>query len=229
MKSVPAPVTDVQPTPAEFDAACLSALADGEADAEGVKRACRLWREDAQARRTWHAYHLIGDVMRSDELAEPSARDAAFLAGIRQRLVDEPPLLAPAPLQAPQPTQGSRPGRRSGPMWLMPAAVAAGFVLVAGVLVVTRTGVPGAPVGGAELSQMATGPAALQRVASGVPVTAVGFAAPATGAAPPLVIRDPRLDEYLRAHQAARGGAVVALPGAGLHRVEAVAPAGAPR
>ena len=38
----------------------LSALADGESQA--ADRACKLWRDDAQARRTWHADHLIGDV-----------------------------------------------------------------------------------------------------------------------------------------------------------------------
>jgi hypothetical protein len=46
------------------------------------------------------------------------------------------------------------------------------------------------------------------------------------------VIRNPRLDEYLRAHQSARGGVPVAVPGGGLRRVEAIGtvmPAGATR
>ena len=42
----------------------LSALADGQADA--AEPACGLWRDDAAARQTWHAYHLIGDVLRSE-------------------------------------------------------------------------------------------------------------------------------------------------------------------
>ena len=33
---------------------------------------------DAAARRTWHAYHLIGDVLRSEDLASTPARDAAL-------------------------------------------------------------------------------------------------------------------------------------------------------
>ena len=41
------------------------------------------------------------------------------------------------------------------------------------------------------------------------------------------VIRDARLDEYLRAHQSARGG--IAVPGGGLRRVDAELPAGASR
>ncbi|HZF79889.1 MAG TPA: sigma-E factor negative regulatory protein, partial [Rubrivivax sp.] len=44
----------------------LSALVDG--DPQSVEAACDLWRDDPQARRAWHTYHLIGDVMRSEDL-----------------------------------------------------------------------------------------------------------------------------------------------------------------
>jgi sigma-E factor negative regulatory protein RseA len=43
------------------------------------------------------------------------------------------------------------------------------------------------------------------------------------------LIRDLRLDEYLRAHQAARDGVAVAAPGGGLRQVEVLVPAGGPR
>ena len=43
------------------------------------------------------------------------------------------------------------------------------------------------------------------------------------------LIRDARLDEYLRAHQAAAGGMGVAVQGSGLRQVDAELPAGAPR
>jgi RNA polymerase sigma-70 factor (ECF subfamily) len=133
--SLSAPATD-EPT-AEDLRRCLSALADGEASE--LAQACRSWREDATARQTWHTYHLIGDVLRSEELAHAPARDEAFLASLRQRLAAEPTVLAPAPVQ-----QANAPRVRQP--WLLPAAVAAGFVAVAGVLVVTRTSQPGAPV-----------------------------------------------------------------------------------
>ncbi|MBX3634586.1 MAG: sigma-E factor negative regulatory protein [Rubrivivax sp.] len=191
----------------------LSALADGDADA--VQRGCELWRSDPEARRSWHAYHLIGDVLRSDELAGDPGRDAAFMARLRERLAAEPVPLAPAPV-------ASKPADAWRSRWLFPAAAAAGFVVVAGVLVVTRlagpAGVPGAPVlaGG--------GPS------SGVVLVGTNPA----GAAPAAqvrgtVIRDPRLDEMLRAHQAARGGMPVAVPGGTLRQVEVVTPAGTPR
>ncbi len=187
----------------------LSALADGDADA--LRSGCSYWRDDAAARQTWHAYHLIGDVLRSEELARPPAHDARFLAGLRQKLAVEPVPLAPA-----APVLTAR--RRQS--WLMPVAAAAGFVAVAGVLVVTRLGAPGAPA-----------PAAVMAGASGAGLTVVNTAAqPAAQAQREAgFIRDPLLDEYLRAHQAARGGVAAASPGGTLRRVDVAAPAGAQR
>ena len=94
MKSSVAPL---HPPAADPDGAraSLSALADG--DATAVDQALRHWRDDEQARRTWHAYQLIGDVMRSEDLARAPARDAAFMAGLRQRLAAEPAIVAPLP------------------------------------------------------------------------------------------------------------------------------------
>jgi sigma-E factor negative regulatory protein RseA len=99
----------------------------------------------------------------------------------------------------------------------MPAAAAAGFVAVAGVLVVMRLGTPGAPV-----------PAAVMAGASAAGLTAVSSAVRSAEQPPqePAFIRDPRLDEYLRAHQSARGGVAAASPGGTLRRVDVVAPAG---
>ncbi len=203
--------------------AWISALADG--DTKALDPACQLWRDDANARQTWHAYHLIGDVMRSEELAGPPARDAAFLSSLRERLAQEPVVLAPAPVAATLPA--AVPRRRQP--WLLPAAAAAGFALVASVMVVSRLG--GGP---------ATAPA--MAAASGAGVTA---AAPQALAQSQLnlnpaqtalvsdrdgVLRDVRLEEYLRAHQATRGGTMVVAPGGTLRRVDVqVAPAGQAR
>ena len=73
----------------------LSALADGELDDSGVSRACLLWCQESESRQTWHAYHLIGDVLRSEDLASSPGRDLAGLARLRQRLALEPAVLAP--------------------------------------------------------------------------------------------------------------------------------------
>lgn len=186
----------------------LSALIDG--DGAATERACGLWRDEAEMRKTWHAYQLIGDVMRSEELAQPAARDAAFLAGIRQRLAAEPVLLAPQPV-APVPAR-----RRQA--WLLPVAAAAGFVVVAGVLVVARVSEPGVQ------------PAAALAAASAADgaVRLGANTAPAAGSVMPAgdtLVRNAQLDEYLRAHQFARGGMAVAAPGGGLRRVDMTVPA----
>lgn len=195
----------------------LSALADGEADA--AEPACAAWRQDAEARRTWHAYQLIGDVMRSEDLARPAAGDAAFLAGLRERLAAEPVVLAPEPLPVAAPSAVVPLRRRQA--WLMPVAAAAGFVVVAGVLAVARVGLPGgtadAPAGFAGAGNPAV---AVVPVVNGLNRT-VG-AGRADGEA---VLRDERLDEYLRAHQIARGGATITAPGSVLRRVDLTVPA----
>ena len=190
----------------------LSAAADGEAAA--LDKASQLWRSNEEARSTWHRYHLIGDVMRSAELARRPAQDAAFLAALRSRMADEPVLLAPAPAP-PTPAVVA-----SAQRWLAPAAVAAGLVVVAGVLVVTRLSGPAESSAGVLASVQA--PEGVQRVSNGALAPS---AQPISG----TLIRDARLDEFLRAHQSARGGLAAAVPGSALHRVEAVGPEGMPR
>jgi sigma-E factor negative regulatory protein RseA len=202
--------------------AYLSALADG--DAQSLDRACAHWRDDPSARQTWHTYHLIGDAMRSEELATSPARDAAFLAGVRARLQNEPVVLAPSPLPASLSSQ-TAPARRQA--WLLPAAAVAGFVAVAAVLVVTRTQGPGA---GSTTPAMASA-SSVKPNTNGItlasqPSTVPGGPVVADNAgAPQAVIRDPRLDEFLRAHQSARGSMVVAAPGGTLRRVDVIVPA----
>jgi sigma-E factor negative regulatory protein RseA len=195
----------------------LSSLADGEEQALG--RGCALWRDDPQARARWHAYHLIGDVLRSEELASDPGRDAAFLAGLRVRLAREPVPLAPPP--------STSPARRLG--WRAPTAVAAGFVVVAGVLALTWS-TPGPGPAGSP-STLAVEPSTRVPVATapapGVPVAATPRGSVTTAPVPRLVLsggqlRDPELDAYLRAHQAARGGLPTALPGGGLRSVEVI-------
>ncbi len=173
-------------------AAWLSALADGRADA--LDPACAHWRDDAHARRDWHAYHLIGDVMRSEDLACNAAGDAAFLAAVCARLAAEPVVLAPA----------AAPQRRRQP-WLVPVAAAAGFALVAGVLVVTRLAQPGAPGDAGSL------------VAQEAAAARSNSAPELTGQA---VLRDPVVDEFIRVHRSVGSSVAMSAPGLPLRRVE---------
>ena len=182
----------------------LSSLMDGELPAGEAADACAQWRQDADARADWHAWHLIGDVLRSDDLAVRPARDEAFLQALRLRLADEPVPLAPLaplpttatePLPLPQvangaavqgPVAGAAARRRGARGWLMaPVAMAAGFVAVVGVTLVTRTSAPD-------------------------PTSTVqARAEPAAVAASAVLVRNAQLDRYLSAHRALASGAMV--------------------
>jgi sigma-E factor negative regulatory protein RseA len=206
----PQPLHAPQAAPDEAPGLWLSALADGDCNGQTLDEACRLWRDDEGARKAWHAYHLIGDVMRSDDLASAPGRDEAFLAGLRVRLAAEPVVLAPTPAS------------RRQQLWLLPAAMAAGFVVVAGVLVLARSGQTDVAAPARELAA-ASSPAAVpaMTVVGGVPGRE--FARPLVNDAG--VLRDARLDEFLRAHQAVGPGMTMAVPGGTLRRVDIVAPA----
>lgn len=173
----------------------LSALADGEGDGAALHAACTSWRNDEHLRSSWHAYHLIGDVLRSEELASDGRRDADFLLAFRERMAQEPVILAPSAAA----TSEAQPKRRiAGWSWKAPAAVAAGFMAVAAALVVTQGTVP---AGGS-----AQGP--LAQSFGGVATSVVPVAQVAPSAAEPLVlvadgqlVRDARLQRYFAAHQ----------------------------
>ena len=110
----------------------LSALADGEASHPHIQAAL-AYAESGEGQQAWRMYHLIGDVLRSDELSPARPPDARFLEGLRERIAREPVPLAPGPLPAPpRPPLASAPTRATR-RWPAPAAMAAGL---AGVMVV---------------------------------------------------------------------------------------------
>ncbi len=187
----------------------LSSLMDGELPANEQASALAAWQQDADLRADWHAYHLIGDVLRSEDLATRPAADEAFLQSLRLRLADEPVPLAPAPLAPPEPAiaGNDRQAANGGPAlhraarsrWrrlMAPAAVAAGFVAVVGMLGVSQlmTPTPAGPT--------------LAAVPAG--------SSDASG----MLVRDARLDRYLSAHRSLANSAMAA--GAAEHRVQIV-------
>jgi sigma-E factor negative regulatory protein RseA len=181
----------------------LSSLMDGAAAPADAARACSAWREASEARAAWHAYHVIGDVLRSDELGGRACDDARLLLALRERLAQEPALVAPQPTAS-----GDASTRRRG--WAAPMAVAAGFVAVVGVLVVTRVSVPPASA-----PQLALAPVSSPQTlaSSAVPVAvADSFAEPQVVVANGKLIRDVRLDQYLAAHKQFGGSSALGVP-----------------
>ena len=206
----------------------LSALIDGELGDVRVTEACLHWRADAEARASWHAYQLIGDTLRSDDLCSPPGHDAAFLEALRARLADEPVVLAPQAAHAASLPSSSRgvAGRRG---WRAPAAVAAGFVAVVGVVVATRFTAPAPEIAAADAPGLVRPQAAAPRVA-----TAVEGATALAGPAAPVavtrglvadgqLIRDVRLDRYLSAHKQFAGLSALGVPSGFLRNATAEA------
>lgn len=197
----------------------LSALVDGELDANVVAQACAAWRDDAEQRSTWHAYQLIGDVLRSDDLASEPSRDVAFLSALRSRLAAEPVVLAPQSIDAAGSTSRGTHGSRSrGWTWAGASAVAAGFVAVAGVLVLTRApGVSPTPSAAPDSVALAAPPVAQATPAAVVQAANVANTANANSEPQALVangklIRDARLDRYLAAHKQFAGTSALGVP-----------------
>jgi len=170
----------------------LSALADGEVDGAEPASLFAGWAADEATRRDWHTWHLIGDVLRSEDLASDPRRDRQLCAAIRARLHHEPVVLAPGPV-----TAGHR-GR-----WAVGGAIAAGLVLVVGTFTVLRPG-NDSPVlaQGRPAVVVATAPAAEQSVVE-EPVVADG-----------RMIRDAQLDRYLAAHKQFAGTSALGVPSA---------------
>ncbi len=194
----------------------VSSLVDGECPAAELDDACRRWRGDAGLRRDWQLYHLIGDVLRSDELSPTRPADAAFLESLRERMAREPVPLAPAPL----PTRRQRDGTTQGlaRRWPLPAAMAAGFAgaMVLGSAVVLMRPQAPSPAGGWGEPTASALPGAPQGAAMvSLPVAASAHASgPAALVRDRQLIRDARLDAYIDAHRGALVPLPVAMPGA---------------
>lgn len=204
----------------------LSALADGEAQSQEVARACAAWRDHADARASWHAYQMIGDVMRSDDLAQAGSGEA-FLKNFRERLAQEPVVLAPSAAQAQRAVQEQvatrhqlKPLKRRA--WAGPVGVAAGFVLVVGAMLSSQI-LPSGPQGGdANLAQSGVVRGGALSLANTGQWSANGFVPDASHAATltlgggasfqqpgeVVLIRNPQLDQALALQRANQSGDV---------------------
>jgi sigma-E factor negative regulatory protein RseA len=201
----------------------LSALADGELDVTEVAQACVHWHSGTSSRETWYAYHLIGDVLRSDDLASDPRRDHASLQRLRDRLVMDriqtgdlglqrfawhEPSGKAAAAAVPRVAHGAsaaRSQRRSWP-WAGLSAIAAGFAAVAATLFVL-----GRPVSDPGSTQIAGSETA-------TPARLTGEASRPFGRTPQPVladsklVRDARLDRYLDAHKHFSGVSALGVP-----------------
>ena len=202
----------------------LSALADGDATDSEAARAFQAWRDDPDARASWHAYQLIGDVLRSDDLAAEPAADAAFLVALRARLATEPVVLAPQPRvqeQAVAQPVAANAAARSRARWQGPMAMAAGFLAVIGVLNVAG---PFRHGGNASLASNGT-PASSPVLASATSVNNSGLVLTAAQTPAQTKAAADQLAPYLAAHRQSAMSGPFQMPGSDLRNVSLVQPA----
>lgn len=174
--------------PTEQTQQLVSALADGELQGAEFERALELLRADPQARANWHAYHQLGDLLRRGPRAAVGPQDEAFVARLRARLAQE----APRPLRATLVYPSGQASANDG-VWRW--KLVAGFCSLAAVAVL-----------------------AWQLLAPSLTQDTPQLARAATPAvqmpeeAPRVMIRDPRLDQLIAAHQQQGGTSALQMP-----------------
>jgi sigma-E factor negative regulatory protein RseA len=177
----------------------ISAFADGELLTSNQIDAVLTALRSTEGRAAWEAYHHIGDALRSDDTAMALSSD--FSARLAARLEDEPSIVAPDAVLAAQSEARStgvvKPFRRLAFSGAVAATVAAIAVVGGPQLMVASNGVEPA----AEM--VASGPTTTVNVPVAVAVQdATPEAKPeAVAADGQVILRDPRIDEYLMAHQ----------------------------
>ncbi len=168
----------------------LSAFVDGELFGEEHLNLDKFISGlDGEDRAAWSAYHLIGDALRSDDLAIRPAASSAFMSGFAARFDSEPHVLAPAAMPVARPSAGVAPPRRAGFRCCCCRCYADVDRRAA---TARRAGRPGAQV-----ASIQSHGDSLQRVAM-APVPAANVQPVAQDA---NIIRDASLDQYLEAHQ----------------------------
>jgi sigma-E factor negative regulatory protein RseA len=170
----------------------VSALADGQVGGDELAGALEAAKADPQA---WRTYHLIGDVMRSGELARATPSDR-FLARLQESLrAERPQGAAIQPIRVLEPAAAVADPAR-------PAANEQRWKLVAGLASVAAVAAIGWTVIGATSGDRG----AAQLAASPAPGVVL------TGTQQGTMLRDERLDKLLAAHRQLGAATAVQAP-----------------
>jgi sigma-E factor negative regulatory protein RseA len=158
----------------------LSSLVDGELDADEAAQVLEALCRDAELQKRWSDLQLVGDAMRSTEVA--ACHVEGFCARVRRALADEPTVLAP---------RAHAPARR----YAVPGiAVAASIAAIAFVAV---------PLLRAPAPEMTARKAP---VAAPAAVAAAEAPAPQAAKAATAIANARALDPYFAAHRELTGG-----------------------
>lgn len=195
----------------------VSALADGHLQGEAFAQAIEAVCADGEARAAWQALHVAGDVLRSGSHAQ-CTDTSAFLSRFQQRLAAEPVVLAPVviPVAAPVALPAQRRAEAANePVFRWKLVAGAASLMAVAAISWTLVG------NGAAVQQAGPQVASVQQqqqpaVNSVLAAAAVNSDLPATNTLTPtrvivgngnpqVMLRDPRLDQLLEAHQQAGG------------------------
>lgn len=184
----------------------VSALADGhlrdDEFAQIIGRIC----VDEELRSVWQTYHLVGDVLRSGAHAACSD-SSTFLSRLQGRLASEPaaPPLIAAPVDA-SPVQSVHGEAANEPAFRWKLVAGAASLAAAAAIGWNWVGVGGGRSADAQLAQQQA-PSAVVATANTPrpPQTLVPARVLVGSGDPQVMIRDPRLDQLLEAHQQVGG------------------------
>lgn len=176
----------------------ISALADGELESHELALVLRNLESSAEARAEWHAFHLVGDVLRAGSNAPIGATDEAFIERLSQRLHQQKVL----------PEMGA--DRKAMPA-MVPGANDAvwRWKLVAGLSSLAMVTVLGWQLAAYHVDDgqgvgVAVQPAAQEQVPRDPQLAAANEAQ--------IMIRDPLLDQLIAAHQQFGGTSALQMP-----------------
>lgn len=183
----------------------ISALADGQLQGDAFADAMHCVDDD-DGMATWQLYHMVGDVLRSSDMARSSGSSSnPLLARLREQIAQEAPVPRP---QLPEPAlgvvaQAQAPAANASVFrWKMVAGVASLAAVAAigwstvGLLQGGDGVAPGAQMASSGAGAVFQAAQVPQAVPSSGPMVAV-----ADSEGQQVMIRDPRLDELLAAHK----------------------------
>lgn len=184
----------------------VSALADGHLQGDEFARVIGQIVADDTLRATWQTYHLVGDVLRSGGHARCSD-PSAFLSRFQGRLAAEPlpgraTLVPVLPVARPLP---QRVEAANEPVFRWKLVAGAASLAAAAAIGWNWVGVADSRPAGAQLALQQSAPAV---VAVAQPPSAAPLAPTRVmigNGNPQVMLRDPRLDQLLEAHQQAGG------------------------
>ena len=185
----------------------VSALADGHLRGEEFARVVGRIGIDDELRAIWQTYHLVGDVLRSGVHA-PCSDTTTFLSRFQGRLAAEPPLPAPESLPEVLPVRHSRTEAANEPVFRWKLVAGAASLAAAAAIGWNWVGIEGSRVPGAQLAQQQVTPATAVATANVAPQprqSLVPTRVLVGNGNPQVMLRDPRLDQLLEAHQQVSG------------------------